>query len=96
MKVVSLAIGYDCMAGIVASLGAGAQLSSATEDIDEFSFALIAPLGAKNDSRHGETQSQRANPRINELARYMDRGRLSRYGNPSSTSELDAGQSQTF
>ena len=96
MKVVSLAIGYDCMAGIVTSLGAGAKLGSATEDIDELSFTLIAPLGAKNDSRHGETQSQRTNPRIKELARYMNRSRLSRSGNPSSTSELDAGQSQTF
>lgn len=49
VEVVGDAIGDDGVAGVVAALGAAAQLRVVGEDVDEFAFAFVAPLGAEHD-----------------------------------------------
>lgn len=49
MKVVGNAVGNDGVPRVVAALCAAAQLRLVSEDISEFSFSLVAPLGAEHD-----------------------------------------------
>lgn len=52
MEIVSDAIRNDGVAGIVPSLSSGAELDRWAEDIDEFSFAFVAPLSADHNCSH--------------------------------------------
>jgi hypothetical protein len=47
VEVVGDAVRDDGVSGIVAALGAAAQLGVVGEDIDELAFAFVAPLGAE-------------------------------------------------
>ena len=53
MEIVRDAVSDDGVAGVVASLGTRAQRGLRTEDVNEFAFAFIAPLGSENDGGHG-------------------------------------------
>ena len=54
MEVIGRAINHDSVAGVVSPSSTADQVGGGGEDIDEFAFALVAPLGAKNEGNgHG-------------------------------------------
>jgi hypothetical protein len=44
----------DRVAGVVAALGTDDDIGFLGEDVDDFSFSFIAPLGADKDGIHGK------------------------------------------
>lgn len=52
VEIVGDAIRDDGVPRVVAALGTRAQRCFRAEDVDEFSFAFVAPLGPEDDGRH--------------------------------------------
>lgn len=50
MEVVRDAVGDNCVAGIVPSLGSAADLRFVGEDVSELALAFVAPLGTEDNS----------------------------------------------
>lgn len=60
MEVVCGLADDDCVAGVVTSGGATAESGTLSEDVHEFTLALVAPLGAENEGgRHVQSRGER-------------------------------------
>merc|ERR1712225_82509 len=52
MEIVGNPVGDDCMSSVVPSLGSSAELYCRAQNIDQLSFALIAPLRTQHNCCH--------------------------------------------
>jgi hypothetical protein len=52
MEIITDTVDDDGVSSVISARASCADLDLLTEDVDEFSFSLVAPLSSQHDSRH--------------------------------------------